>query len=259
MKNTHADISALERITRINFRLAKKGLELLGTEQRAILSLDTTRTRLPDTLQRVSGEMQGLFDDLRDRCGVDCDDLWPLFRGSDELAHAIAANFASQMRAFLGPTQVQAVADLNAVEENTNICHSHDFCDANELMAAAFRAECGRDIELPSSARAKQAEADCALWNHAFALVRFYCSRIGHALALAGFTCQHQGGGLYNWRIDLKNGIEVFACGEDGAMPNDTDGVTVGLTFAASTLCETEYAIGAGLADVLNEAREGSK
>lgn len=49
----------------------------------------------------------------------------------------------------------------NSTETNINCCHSHDFCDANETMAEAFKEVLGRDIDL-------QSDIDTALWNGAW-------------------------------------------------------------------------------------------
>ena len=75
---------------------------------------------------------------------------------------AIGAKFGFILLAEIGAANFEAVATLNAAEKNPEICHSHDFCDANEVMAEAFAAVVGRSIDL-------QSDADSELWSEAWA------------------------------------------------------------------------------------------
>lgn len=77
----------------------------------------------------------------------------------------LAYAFARALRAELTEDQMAEAIALNAGEANPSICHSHDFCDANIVMAEAFRAVVGRDIDL-------QSDADCALWGEAWDLAK---------------------------------------------------------------------------------------
>ena len=53
----------------------------------------------------------------------------------------------------------------NRAEADSGICHSHDVTDANEVMADAFRAVMGREIDL-------QSDADGTLWNVAWDMAK---------------------------------------------------------------------------------------
>lgn len=75
----------------------------------------------------------------------------------------LARVFVALLKRDIGETHYAQVVERNRTEENPSICHSHDFCDANEVMAEAF--ECvadapvdphnGYDSELWSAAWAK--------------------------------------------------------------------------------------------------------
>ncbi len=53
-------------------------------------------------------------------------------------ANALALFFTQELAKEIGAAKFKRVAALNATETNPGVCHSHDFCDANEVMAAAF-------------------------------------------------------------------------------------------------------------------------
>src|SRR5690606_38408786 len=53
-------------------------------------------------------------------------------------AEDVAIEFCGQLADALSGRQLADVVDRNNKETDPGICHSHDFCDANELMAAAF-------------------------------------------------------------------------------------------------------------------------
>lgn len=73
---------------------------------------------------------------------------------------AIAEKFDELVRIELGPDYDVAVA-RNRAEGDPNVCHTHDFCDANMVMAEAFKAVTGREVEVDS-------DEDCALWSTAW-------------------------------------------------------------------------------------------
>lgn len=75
--------------------------------------------------------------------------------------NAIATLFVEQLRADLTVEQFAEMQNLNAVADK-GICHSHDYCNANEVMAPAFAQVVGREIDL-------QSDADRGLWNDAWA------------------------------------------------------------------------------------------
>jgi hypothetical protein len=46
-----------------------------------------------------------------------------------------AERFAQALKDEIGPHEFAEMLDRNGVEENPNICHSHDFTDANVVMS----------------------------------------------------------------------------------------------------------------------------
>lgn len=55
-------------------------------------------------------------------------------------AHTLALEFSASLRALLSPEEMQLVILRNAAETHPNICHSHDFCDANVVLHEVFLA-----------------------------------------------------------------------------------------------------------------------
>lgn len=50
----------------------------------------------------------------------------------------IAKEFCQILNWWLNAEEMAEVVRRNTAETNSNICHSHDFCDANEAMIVAF-------------------------------------------------------------------------------------------------------------------------
>lgn len=73
----------------------------------------------------------------------------------------IAAEFVRRLEEEIGRDRFLEVARLNKAEEHAGICHSHDFIDANMVMADAFTAATGEQVETTSEAHAR-------LWNSAW-------------------------------------------------------------------------------------------
>lgn len=59
-------------------------------------------------------------------------------------ASQLSAVFVAELRSYLTPYQWSEMQHRNANESNPDICHSHDFCDANMAMIAAFETLMGR-------------------------------------------------------------------------------------------------------------------
>jgi hypothetical protein len=51
----------------------------------------------------------------------------------------VADEFVSILRSWLTVDEFKLIRERNARETNTGICHSHDFCDANVCMLAAYK------------------------------------------------------------------------------------------------------------------------
>lgn len=49
-----------------------------------------------------------------------------------------AWNFAAKIAEVHTEEEFKAIVEANAAETDPSICHSHDFCDANELMMIAY-------------------------------------------------------------------------------------------------------------------------
>lgn len=52
----------------------------------------------------------------------------------------LAEKFTELLRAALSPAEFAEMADANANETGPSICHSHDYCDANQIMLDAITA-----------------------------------------------------------------------------------------------------------------------
>lgn len=55
-------------------------------------------------------------------------------------ARTLAREFSASLRALLSPEEIELVIARNAAEKDPNICHSHDFCDANVVLLDVFLA-----------------------------------------------------------------------------------------------------------------------
>jgi hypothetical protein len=75
------------------------------------------------------------------------------------LTEKVARRFAYYIRKYLTADELMEVNVLNDRELAFGVCHSHDFCDANDAMLGAFQ-DCGPfDVE---------DEASHKLWNAAW-------------------------------------------------------------------------------------------
>jgi hypothetical protein len=82
------------------------------------------------------------------------------------LAALIGEEFAAQLLAYLGPERFGKMQRANIANIGGPCCASHDFCDSNVFMAAAFQAVTGR--EPFASDEDSATDADCALWRAAW-------------------------------------------------------------------------------------------
>ena len=83
----------------------------------------------------------------------------------------IGRTFARLLKESLGDQTVRSIAYANRGEPDSAICHSHDYCDANEYMLAAFQEVMGRDPYMPcdvGSIAEAEIEKDQRLWDHAW-------------------------------------------------------------------------------------------
>lgn len=73
----------------------------------------------------------------------------------------LAAAFADNVAAYLGPDELAEANRRNAEETRPDVCHTHDFCDANVLMLEAMESQ-GIEFD-PSSG--PQADFCNAAWR----------------------------------------------------------------------------------------------
>lgn len=77
----------------------------------------------------------------------------------------LAKAFFVELRKDIGAGNLAKALSLNeTVHANTNICSTHDYCDANMCMDSAFTATFGREVDLESSA---DIELIDEAWRHA--------------------------------------------------------------------------------------------
>lgn len=88
--------------------------------------------------------------------------LAPLYREiKNPVTLRIAAAFRRGLLADIGASPLREADERNNAETDPRVCHTHDYCDANEYMADAFAEVMGRPIDLQSS-------ADGAVWMDAW-------------------------------------------------------------------------------------------
>lgn len=73
----------------------------------------------------------------------------------------IAKEFSRLLRGLLSSLDMDAIVATNEAQEDKGTCASHDFLDANIVMADAFRNVMGREVQIES-------ELDAKLWNLAW-------------------------------------------------------------------------------------------
>ena len=81
-------------------------------------------------------------------------------------AIAVSQLFSTHIQEALTTHQFRTMNYLNKVEDNPLVCHSQDYCDANEAMYASICTHLGVD-EVDVGDEAVQ-----ALWNDAWAIAK---------------------------------------------------------------------------------------
>ena len=83
------------------------------------------------------------------------------------LARRLGDRFAEIVREDFTAEQVAEIRRRNATPQYAgDVCATHDFCDANEIMAEAFAEVVGRPLALGDDEPNQQ--ADFALWGAAW-------------------------------------------------------------------------------------------
>lgn len=122
-------------------------------------------------------------------------------------ARQLAFEFSEELRRELSPENFTETVRRNAEETDDRICHSHDFCDANMAMAAAFETVTGREY------RPLDGDADDELWQEAWGLAKEWGFDPPYDIEV---ILGYDGGRL---------GIEVRACRGSAGSPHVHPGV----------------------------------
>lgn len=77
---------------------------------------------------------------------------------------ALSYKFSLVIRDWLGAEIYDAI-ELNRAEQCDSVCHTHDFCDANEAMAEAW-------LEVFGTAADTSSEYVCKIWSAAWCLAK---------------------------------------------------------------------------------------
>jgi len=79
---------------------------------------------------------------------------------SNKVSIKMGKEFSALLVKYLGIEIVREIVEKNK-EDVGDWCSSHEYCDANMVMAEAFNKACGRELEMNS-------EEDCLKWNEAW-------------------------------------------------------------------------------------------
>ncbi len=77
---------------------------------------------------------------------------------------ALAMAFCNELAVALTEDELGLVRDRNLAETSAGVCHTHDFCDANMLMLAAF-VTCGLAKDEASAISDDMHPLWCAAWE----------------------------------------------------------------------------------------------
>ena len=91
-------------------------------------------------------------------------------------ATAIAREFCAVLNEWLGPDKMKQVVMRNMAEfvnGDMNVCHSHDFCDANEAMDEAFKRATGFSAtDTGGDGVGVMTDSACSAFNRAWSLAK---------------------------------------------------------------------------------------
>ena len=73
----------------------------------------------------------------------------------------LADAFRALLERDLEPEQLKEMDERNRAQQNKNICHSHDYLDANMTMHEAFKTVMGREVDMEDP-------GDLQLWGAAW-------------------------------------------------------------------------------------------
>lgn len=83
----------------------------------------------------------------------------------------LAQLFSNFVQGALTKKQFAKVVLLNQQETDPNVCHTHDFVDANEVMASAWLELTGREISL-DRVNSNNVQDAVNIWNAAWSAAK---------------------------------------------------------------------------------------
>lgn len=153
---------------------------------------------------------------------------------SAETHKAIAEAFVRRLQSDEGLTvgQLALIARLNRHPryKDTGSCATHDFCDANMPMGAAFEEVIGREPDVAE-------QADCDIWNAAWGIATGLIDVAGAAFdaihaerfTADGWEVEQTGGGCTTWAKVLPDGRYMWVTDHDGGTHFPLTGWTLGI------------------------------
>lgn len=85
---------------------------------------------------------------------------------NDSTLALLAGAFVTRLRQETTPEQFAEIIRRNAAEPNEDVCHSHDFVDANMTMLMAWQATFGgAEFDMNS-------DDHIGVWNHAWQIAK---------------------------------------------------------------------------------------
>lgn len=105
--------------------------------------------------------------------------LWPIGNSywvwSEATYYQLAVNFCMVLEEWLSKKEIAEIVKRNNKDEDKGICHSHDFCDANQAMIDAFEKLFKREPAIyfyESEEEEKQIAEDTHLMDLAWSLAK---------------------------------------------------------------------------------------
>lgn len=97
----------------------------------------------------------------------------------------VAIAFCAVLLAWIGPARLAEAARRNASTGQRGVCHSHDYIDANEAMAQAFK-ECGFSTFIEQDGELHLPDRTLEVWNAAWHLAKSVGFKAEEILATSG-------------------------------------------------------------------------
>lgn len=88
-------------------------------------------------------------------------------------AETVSREFRRILQVLLTAEDLNKIDSLNGLENDPNICHSHDFVDANVYMLEAFSNVGFGDEETVCNELTNGDDELNRIWNHAWSIAKF--------------------------------------------------------------------------------------